>query len=55
MYKGFTRLSIDELFERDVKIKGTRGHTLRLKKKQSVRDSTQLNSTRNYGCRCKHL
>ena len=38
MYKGFTRLSIDELFERDVNIKGTRGHTLRLKKKQSVRD-----------------
>ena len=26
------------LFERDVNIKGTRGHTLRLKKKQSVRD-----------------
>ena len=38
MYKGFTRLSIDELFERDVNIKGTSGHTLRLKKKQSVRD-----------------
>ena len=38
MYKGFTRLSIDELFERDVNIKGTRGHTLRLKKKQTVRD-----------------
>jgi len=38
MYKGFTRLSIDELFERDVNIKGTRGHTLRLKKKQSVID-----------------
>jgi len=38
MYKGFTRLSIDELFERDVNIKGTRGHTLRLKKKQSVTD-----------------
>jgi len=38
MYKGFTRLSIDELFERDVHIKGTRGHTLILKKKQSVRD-----------------
>jgi len=37
MYKGFTRLSIDELFERDANIKGTRGHTLRLKKKQSVR------------------
>jgi len=37
MYKGFTRLSIDELFERDVNIKGTREHTLRLKKKQSVR------------------
>jgi len=36
MYKGFTRLSIDELFERDVNIKGTRGHTLRLKKKQSA-------------------
>jgi len=34
MYTGFTRLSIDELFERDVNIKGTRGHTLRLKKKQ---------------------
>jgi len=34
MYKGFTRLSI----ERDANIKGTRGHTLRLKKKQSVRD-----------------
>jgi len=32
MYKGFTRLSIDELFERDANIKGTRGHTLRLKK-----------------------
>jgi len=31
MYKGFTRLSIDELFERDANIKGTRGHTLRLK------------------------
>jgi len=27
MYKGFTRLSIDELFERDANIKGTRGHT----------------------------
>jgi len=38
MYKGFTRLSIDELFERDVNIKGTMGHTLRLKKKRSVRD-----------------
>jgi len=38
MYKEFTRLSIDELFERDVNIKGTRGHTLRLKKKHSVRD-----------------
>jgi len=38
MYKGFTRLSIDELFERDANIKGTRGHTLRLKKKQSVKD-----------------
>ena len=38
MYKGFTRLSIDELFKRDVNIKGTRGHTLRLKKKQSVGD-----------------
>ena len=38
MYKGFTRLSIDELFESDINIKGTRGHTLRLKKKQSVRD-----------------
>jgi len=38
MYKGFTRLSIDELFERDANIKGTRGHALRLKKKQSVRD-----------------
>jgi len=38
MYKGFTRLSIDELFERDANIKGTRRHTLRLKKKQSVRD-----------------
>jgi len=38
MFKGFTRLSIDELFERDANIKGTRGHTLRLKKKQSVRD-----------------
>jgi len=37
-YKGFTRLSIDELFERDASIKGTRGHTLRLKKKQSVKD-----------------
>jgi len=37
MYKGFTRLSIDELFERDANIKGTRGHTLRLKKKQSVK------------------
>ena len=35
MYKGFTN---DELFERDANIKGTRGHTLRLKKKQSVRD-----------------
>jgi len=30
--------SIDELFEIDANIKGTRGHTLRLKKKQSVRD-----------------
>jgi len=29
MYEGFTRLSIDELFERDANIKGTRGHTLR--------------------------
>jgi len=38
MYKGFTRLSIDELFETNANIKGTRGHTLRLKKKQSVRD-----------------
>jgi len=38
MYKGFTRLSIDELFERDANIKGTRGHTLRLKKKPSARD-----------------
>jgi len=32
MYKGFTRLSIDELFDRDANIKGTRGHTLRLKR-----------------------
>ena len=32
MYQGFTRLSIDELFERDANIKGTRGHTLRLKR-----------------------
>jgi len=39
MYKGFTRLSIDELYERDVDIKGTRGHILRLKKKQGVRDA----------------
>jgi len=31
------RLSIDELSETDVNIKGIRGHTLRLKKKQSVR------------------
>ena len=40
MYKGFrpTRLSIDELFERDANIKGTRRHTLRLKEIQSVRD-----------------
>jgi len=38
MYKGFTRLSIDELFERDANIKGTRGHTFRLKKEQSVKD-----------------
>jgi len=38
MYKEFTRLSIVELFERDANIKGTRGHTLRLKKKQSVED-----------------
>jgi len=40
MYKGFTRLSIDELFEIDANIKGTRRHrpTLRVKKKQSVRD-----------------
>jgi len=37
-YKGFTRLSIDELFEKDANIKGTKGHTLRLKKKQGVRD-----------------
>ena len=29
MYKGFTRLGIDELFERDANIKGTRGHRLR--------------------------
>ena len=42
MFKGFTRLSIDELFERHVNIKGTRGHTLRLKKKQSVMDVTHL-------------
>jgi len=35
MYKGFTRLGIDELFERDVNIKGTRGHALRLNKKSS--------------------
>jgi len=42
MYKGFTRLSIDELFERDANIKGTRRHTLRLKKKQSVRDVRTL-------------
>ena len=27
MYKGFARLSIDELFEKDANIKGTRGHT----------------------------
>jgi len=38
MFKGFTRLSIDELYERDANIKGTRGHTLRLKKNQCVRD-----------------
>jgi len=38
LYKRFTRLSIDELFEIDENIKGTRGHTLRLKKKQSIRD-----------------
>ena len=44
-YKGFTRLSIDELFERDASIKGTRGHTLRLKKKQSVKDVRNLGDT----------
>jgi len=38
MYRRFTRLSIDKSFERDANIKGTRKHTLRLKKKQSVRD-----------------
>jgi len=38
MYKGFTRLSIDELFERYANIKGTRRQALRLKKNQSVRD-----------------
>jgi len=38
IYKGFTRLSIDELFERDANTKGTRQHTLRLKKKQGVKD-----------------
>jgi len=38
MYKEFTRLSIDELFERVANIKGTREHTLRLKEKDSVRD-----------------
>jgi len=38
MYKGFTRLGIGELFERDANIKGTRGHTIRLKKKQSAKD-----------------
>jgi len=38
IYKGFTMLSIYELFERDANIKGTRGNTFRLKKKQSVRD-----------------
>jgi len=26
------------LFERDANIKGTRGHTLRLKKKQNIKD-----------------
>ena len=35
MYKGFTRLSIDELFERNANIKGTRD---RLKKKHSLKD-----------------
>jgi len=45
MYKGYTRLSIDELFERDANIKGTRGHTLRLKKKQSVKDVRNLGDT----------
>jgi len=38
MYMGFTRLGIDELFERDANIKGARGHILRLKYEQSVRD-----------------
>jgi len=37
MYKRFTRLSIDELFERDTNIKGTRGDILRLKKKQECK------------------
>jgi len=37
MYKGFTSISIDELFQRDANIKGTREHTLRLKTKQSVK------------------
>jgi len=37
-YKEFTRLSIDELFERDVNIKGTWGHTLRLKKETECWD-----------------
>jgi len=46
MNRHVTRLSIDELFERDANIKGTRGHTLRLKKKQSVMDVRRYFSQR---------
>jgi len=48
MYKGFTRFSIDELFESDANIKGTRGHTLTLKKKQSVKDVRRYSFLREW-------
>ena len=39
MYKGFTKLDIDEQFAKDSNIKDIMGHSLKLEKLGCVRDS----------------
>ena len=38
-YKGFMKLDVGELFAKDLNVKGTRGHSLKLEKLGCVRDS----------------